>query len=160
MTDLTFEVLGVPAPQGSKKIGRNRRTGQPITLEDNPRLRPWRSVVTWEVRAARGGAPRFEGPLMLLLTFRFPRPKYHYGTGRNAGKLKPNAPYYHSVAPDGDKLVRAVCDALKVAGAYKDDGQVAYHRAWKIYADPPDLPGVRATLGPAPDPRRLHDANR
>ena len=40
------------------------------------------------------------------MNFRFVRPKSHYGTGRNAKKLKPSAPPHHTQKPDATKLLR------------------------------------------------------
>ena len=53
--------------------------------------------------------------IVLDLLFRFPRPRSHFGTGRNAGQLKPSAPFYVRTRPDLDKLARAVGDALRIS---------------------------------------------
>jgi Holliday junction resolvase RusA-like endonuclease len=77
------------------------------------------------------------------MLFVFPRPKSHYGTGRNAGTLKPGAPLYHASRPDRDKLERAINDALKIAGIFKDDSQNAAGGSKKIYGA---RPGCRITV--------------
>lgn len=51
--------------------------------------------------------------IQLTITFIMPRPKAHYGTGRNAGKLKDSAPTYHISRPDLDNMVKFICDALE-----------------------------------------------
>ena len=56
----------------------------------------------WDINAA----------VSLRCEFVFPRPLSHYGTGKNATKLKPSAPRYHVKTPDLDKLVRGVCDSI------------------------------------------------
>ena len=62
------------------------------------------------------------------------RPKSHFGTGRNAGKLKPSAPKYPAVKPDVDKLSRAVHDALTIANVIDDDSRIVIDHNEKHYA--------------------------
>lgn len=64
-------------------------------------------------------------PARVRVDFFFLRPKKHFGTGRNAAKLKRSAPeYYHAQTPDVDKLARAILDAL-TGIVYDDDCRVA-----------------------------------
>ena len=74
-----------------------------------------------------------EGPVYLTLLFLFARPKTHFGTGRNAGKLKESAPVYHTKRPDLDNLVKFAEDCL-TGIAWKDDCQVASTLSQKRYA--------------------------
>lgn len=131
---LKFWVPGEPIPQGSKKAvpvkshgvwARDRRSGRPIVsmMDDNPRLKPWREMVERRARAAWGGRPISIGPMIVVATFYFDRPKYHYRTGRFAAELRPDAPMFHLVKPDVDKLVRAIADAL-TGVVYSDDAQI------------------------------------
>lgn len=133
MSQVSFTVIGEPAPQGSKT-----RWGS----EDNPRTAPWRATVSAAAHEAMNGSGPFLGPCALEIVFYFPRPKAHYGSGRNAGVLKPGAPDYVTRAPDIDKLVRAVGDALKGL-AVRDDAQFALVRAKKVYGTPRALIVVR-----------------
>jgi crossover junction endodeoxyribonuclease RusA len=112
---MEFFVPGVPVAQGSK-----RHVGKGIMVEQLKNLGPWREAV---INAA--------------LTFRFPRPKHHFGTGRNAEKLKLSAPIYKESAPDLDKLVRAVGDALTQAGVLRDDALIVALAAAKVYDEHP-----------------------
>ncbi len=77
-----------------------------------------------------------DGPIYLVATFFMPRPKYHYGTGKNARVLKPSAPLYHVVKPDSDNLVKFVKDCLN-GFAWKDDCQVCSMSVNKIYDEDP-----------------------
>jgi crossover junction endodeoxyribonuclease RusA len=82
---------------------------------------------------------RFVGPVDVWLTFRFDRPRHHYGTGRNANLLKPAAPTYPRTGGDLDKLMRAVADALgrkHGAGVIADDADIVTFNAAKRYATP------------------------
>lgn len=123
---VSFVSLGTPAPQGSKT---------PWGTESNPRTRPWRDTVAHDAREAKNGEP-LEGPLSLHVVFWFPRPKSHFGTGRNAGVLKESAPKFVIAKPDLDKLVRAVGDALTTAGVWRDDSQAVMVTASKRYVEP------------------------
>lgn len=116
-------VIGLPQQQGSKN---------PWGGEANKKLAPWRGHVSQVVKEAWGDAPLLLGPVKLVVTFAFPRPAAHYGTGRNAGVLKASAPKYKTSAPDLDKLQRAIGDAL-TAQVFRDDAQVASWQVRKIY---------------------------
>ena len=129
---VSFTVPGIAAPQGSK-----RHVGHGIMVESSKALPAWRDGI---IHAARQAIDGLDGypialPLNLDLTVRFPRPKSHYRTGKHAGQLKLDAPVWVNKAPDLDKLVRAVCDALTAAGVWIDDSQVATLHARKCYVD-------------------------
>jgi len=77
-----------------------------------------------------------DGPISMKLWFYMPRPKNHYGTGRNAGILKDWAPRLHTSKPDLDNLVKFVKDALNKV-FYLDDSQISTLAAGKFYASVP-----------------------
>ena len=129
MSEVSFVVPGVPAPQGSKT-----RTKWGVR-EDNPATRPWRTAVAWEATVAMQGRLPLDGPLALHVDFYFPRPKSHYGSGRNAAELKAAAPLLHSVKPDCDKLLRALADSLSGI-VCRDDAQFVVVAARKLYGSP------------------------
>jgi crossover junction endodeoxyribonuclease RusA len=131
---ISFVVHGLPVAQGSKRtvpIGGGRYRA----VEDNAaRLRVWRAAVADVAGQAMAGRPLLAGPLCLVADFLYPRPRSHYGTGRNVGRLKPHAPTYKASAPDVDKTVRAICDALSGV-VFRDDAQVAELRVRKLWAE-------------------------
>lgn len=136
---ITFHVAGVPAPQGSKTampVRKNGKlTGKTNLVESSKALKPWRTLVTHQARRAKPkGFTPYAGAVRVEVIFRFPRPKGHYGTGRNAGTLKPSAPEHHTTKPDVDKTLRAILDGLTAAGIYRDDSQVAEVETFKRYA--------------------------
>jgi crossover junction endodeoxyribonuclease RusA len=141
---IAFVVLGKPVPQGSK---RWLPAGRMIEA-NNKELRPWRQAVTAAAVTARtdNNFTALTGPVEVRLQFRFTRPKSHYGTGRNAGKLKPSAPRYVSVMPDLDKITRGILDGVTDAGLWIDDAQVVRLIAEKEYGE---QAGVIVTLGEA-----------
>jgi Holliday junction resolvase RusA-like endonuclease len=141
MTRVEFTVLGTPAPQGSKTVGRTR-DGRSYLREDNPATGPWRQAVTaaaLEAAAGRqlNGVPdrMLAGALRLHVVFVFSRPAGHWGTGRNENKLKPSSPLYVRTRPDLDKLLRAVGDAI-TGIVCRDDAQLVIVHAEKHYGDP------------------------
>lgn len=141
MTTTSFFVPGAPAPQGSK-----RYLGNGVMVESSRRVKPWRADI--RATALQMVQQPVSGPVRLDLHFVLPRPKSHFGTGRNAGRLKASAPQYHTQKPDLDKLVRAVGDAL-TGVAYLDDSQVvggAHMKRWSDGED--DLLGVYIAVEP------------
>jgi len=129
MTGQSVFVPGVPQQKGN--IIKGRWGGY---HDANKKLLPWMQAITAAIHGA-GWEPILHGPVFVSLTFVFPRPKAHYGTGRNQNALKPSAPQMHTVAPDADKLMRSVLDALTESGAIRDDSQVAWWRGSKRYTD-------------------------
>jgi Holliday junction resolvase RusA-like endonuclease len=129
---LHFDVAGLPAPQGSKKAFVNPRTRRAIIVDANPTtLRSWRQDVIEAAKHARGNSVPLDGSLSLLVTFWLPRPQAHYGTKG----LKVNAPTYSRTKPDIDKLLRAVMDALTIAGVWTDDARVGRVTMEKMYSE-------------------------
>ena len=82
-------------------------------------------------------------PIGLTVIFYMPRPKGHYGTGRNEGKLKSSAPLFPTSVPDIDKLVRSTLDGMTEGGAFRDDSQVVSLYALKTYCSQDQTPGAR-----------------
>ena len=145
---LTFHIIGTPAPQGSKR--GYVVNGRAVITEDSKKTRPWREAVA---EAAHTAAHTHDpdawlrtGPLAITTTFYMPRPRYHYGTGRNADTLKPSAPTWVDKKPDIDKLLRSTLDALTQSGLIRDDAQIADIHARMRYAD--TATGARITITP------------
>lgn len=74
----------------------------------------------------------FTGPVILEMDFRLTRPKNHFGTGRNAEKLKRWAPIWPLVTPDWDNLAKFVCDCMNGL-IFEDDKQIVSAKADKFY---------------------------
>jgi crossover junction endodeoxyribonuclease RusA len=125
--EIAFDVLGRPAPQGSKKsIGNNR------FIEASKFLPAWRSAVraaAEQVVSVYGWEP-VSGPVEVELLFYLERP---------ASIAKTKRPY-PIVPPDVDKLARSCLDPM-TGVIYDDDSQVIRLLAWKTYADNRE-PGV------------------
>lgn len=151
---LFFVAYGTPAPQGSK-----RHVGRGVMIEQNREaLHTWRDDVKLAALAALEDAPtwaRDARAVSLHVVFTLQRPRAHYRTGRLANLLRDDAPAWHGLRPDLDKLLRSTGDALTTAGVYADDARVAQVHARKVYssthANPTNgalpMPGARISLG-------------
>lgn len=130
-TEIVVSVPGDPVPWAGKQT--NRKTGN--------RFIPGRQAdATGRVLAAAG--KRFEEhgplpagtPLSLDCEFFIRRPKGHYGTGRNAGTIKPAFVDAEPTGrPDLSNLVKLIEDGIVLAGLVPDDDQVVAISARKVY---------------------------
>ncbi len=132
-----FFVLGKPATAGSKKAFFNKKTGHAMITDACKRSRPWKDAVKAAALEAMQGREMFGRAVALDVAFYFvlARPKGHFGTGRNADKLKPSAPRYPATRPDVLKYARAVEDAL-TGIVYHDDAAIVSERMFKDYGAP------------------------
>lgn len=129
---LTIDVIGTPAPQGSK-----RHVGNGILVESSRAVAPWRTDVALQVSAEihrTGWTIGKDIPLFVELTFRLHRP---------AAAKKRTYPY---TSPDVDKLARSTLDALTTCGAIGDDSRIVTLTATKRYAEPGEPTGATITI--------------
>jgi Holliday junction resolvase RusA-like endonuclease len=120
--ELSFDVYGIPAPQGSKKsIGNGR------FIEASKKLPAWRKRVkeAAELAVADQGWLTLTEAAELSVVFFLPRPK----SVTRSKRLLPTVP------PDSDKLLRAVGDSLTDARVWEDDSLVCKVSLYKIYDD-------------------------
>ncbi|KKM59973.1 hypothetical protein LCGC14_1546520 [marine sediment metagenome] len=122
---IEFTAIGTPQQRGSKR-GRpiTRKGGRPgiAVQDDNPKSKAWMSRVIDAAREAYSGDV-LTGALRVTASFYFLRPKCHFGTGRNADKLKLSAPIHYTKTPDVDKLQRCLGDAMEGV-LYRNDAQI------------------------------------
>lgn len=139
---LQFFVAGHPKAQGSMRSFKHSKTGRIVTPQ-NPKVKDWRRTIGYRAAELMHGTPLFEGPLRVETVFWLLRPKNHYRTGSNSHLLKGTAPDYpHGNVGDGDKLTRAVWDAL-TGVVWADDCQVVEWVGKKKYNQ---SPGVMVTV--------------
>lgn len=133
----SWKTIGIPAPQGSKTIGRY---GQ--LIESSKALKPWRELIIADAKE-QGVTEPIDRPIGVALVFCFPRPKRHFTTN---GQIKANAPRFKTTRPDLDKCTRAVLDSLTLAGMIKDDSLVYSITVYKRYCSQNEDPGVHITV--------------
>ena len=100
-------------------------------------LASWRSDVAAAAHRHRPEGWDIDAAVSLECEFVFKRPLSHYGTGKNATKLKASAPRHHTKTPDCDKCVRACGDAIADACGMvllRSDAQIVSIYAAKRYA--------------------------
>lgn len=134
--ELYFTAYGTPRPQGSKRYVGN---GRFVEASD---VKPWRAAIARAVKQAfveTGDSTPFTEPVEVTAIFYLPRPK-------TVKRLWP------SVAPDLDKLCRALGDALSVdSPCLADDSLIVRWHATKVYADTPEMAGVSVSICLAED---------
>lgn len=86
----------------------------------------WRNAITAAAVEARQGAEPIEGPVSVDAEFRFTMPKSRPKGTRLIGLS------WRTVAPDLDKLQRALGDALEAAQLIRSDDLIAEWHARKI----------------------------
>jgi Holliday junction resolvase RusA-like endonuclease len=74
--------------------------------------------------------------IAIQFIFEMKRPKSHFGTGKNSGKLKQKAPYNHTKKPDIDNMVKFCLDVLNGV-VFKDDSLITFLVAEKRYSENP-----------------------
>jgi crossover junction endodeoxyribonuclease RusA len=118
MFDLTIDVSGDPASQGSHSVINGR-----IVQVNSAKHKRWRNAVVFAALDLIGEdwVP-IDEPVELSVIFYLPRPK-------TATREFP------AVMPDLDKLIRAVGDSLTTAGIISDDSRIIAIHAQKLYAD-------------------------
>jgi Holliday junction resolvase RusA-like endonuclease len=145
---LSFTVFGIAQPAGSKRsfVPLNKATGQPFrskttgrvvvnTVDANSKSRDWKNAVASAAREVCGEISLLDGPLAVSMRFVLPRPKGHFGSGRNAGTVKASAPTFPAGKPDVLKLARGCEDAL-TGVVWRDDAQIVSEVLEKHYGEP------------------------
>ena len=116
-TEFTISVVGDPASQGSHAIMNGR-----IVQVNSKKHKAWRTaIVSSCIDNLPEGWEPLDEPVELIVNFYMLKPS----------SVKRSLP---SVAPDLDKLVRAVGDALAIGGVYTDDSRIVRISARKVYA--------------------------
>ena len=127
MTHVSFTVVGLPAPQGSKSAFV--RGGRAVIVDGSSKAGRqkhlnWREDVTSEAISAQElrGGDQFVGPVSVHIEFFMPLP----ASDRHRT--------LHATKPDIDKLVRSVLDSLTTSAIIRDDSQVSALHVTKQYA--------------------------
>jgi crossover junction endodeoxyribonuclease RusA len=128
-------VTGRPAPQGSKNayvIGKRA-----VMVEASKHLPAWRNDIILAVKQmfqATENVAMFIEPVKVRMTFYLERPK------------QPKYKIYPGGKPDLDHYIRAVGDALTIAGLLADDALIVKIMAEKVWCGPTTKPEPGATI--------------
>jgi Holliday junction resolvase RusA-like endonuclease len=112
-----FEILGVPAPQGSKTKMPNGGMVEGSSTTGRAKHKAWRDAVKATALDIAESEP-YDCPLQVMISFRMPMPKSRPAVARKVGK------WPHAVKPDIDKLVRCTLDGLADGKLIVDDSRV------------------------------------
>ncbi len=110
-------VSGTPRPQGSKQAFR--RGSKIVLVEASKGLPTWRQAIVDKIKDEEPDV--ITGAVDVKINFYLIKPK----------TVKRQ---FMTVAPDIDKLCRAVLDALTISGLIEDDANVIELHATKSYA--------------------------
>jgi Holliday junction resolvase RusA-like endonuclease len=138
LASLSFFAAGIPVQQGSKVPGR-KKNGALFVRESAKGLKAWRKTVKEAAEAACLASDEwdsgYDGPISLgpvLFVFPTIQAKRHWKTS----------------APDLDKLLRAIGDAMTDAKVYVDDSRiVCYDSVQKIHGTEPGVLITVKTIG-------------
>lgn len=119
-----FIVYGTPVAQGGMRFVPTPNGSRQITVGGKG-LEDWRQAIAAEAAVAQVQGHKHTGPVALHVDFRYTMPISRKAAERRNGWIP------RKVAPDLDKLVRAVGDSLKVGGLILDDAQIAEIHATK-----------------------------
>lgn len=136
---MSYIILRIPGKARTKGsfFAVRLKSGASFLKDSDKHLAEWTNMIkmawiVWcedqigegETHDGKLPAPRTDA-FELSVLCQFERPQSHFGTGRNAGKLKSSAPREGDVRriPDCDKVLRAVMDALQGL-CWKNDSQV------------------------------------
>ena len=141
---IEFFVPGIPIPKGSAKafVVKGRAI---VTQTNGDKQKPWASAISYTAMQNMKFQKPLDGPFGVELTFYMPRPKGHYGTGKNVHTLKESSPDHHTSKPDADKLLRCVLDAL-TSVVWNDDSQVCEISVFKKYETVSRGTGAKITI--------------
>lgn len=134
--EIVVFVAGRPAPQGSKDYKGRRKNGSAILVESSRHLKPWREVI---VDAMKADGRRVPGPVTVATWFVIRRPKVIKNAMTGLSKRD---------SGDGDKLTRAVWDALVIAKTIDDDDRVLDWYGSKRVAEAGEQTGVLVVIRP------------
>ncbi|HSC08078.1 MAG TPA: RusA family crossover junction endodeoxyribonuclease [Steroidobacteraceae bacterium] len=131
---ISFVVRGLPKAQP-----RARSRKGLMGVYDPGTADGWKALVVGAAREHRPSAP-LDVPLRVSIDFLFPRPKSLMRAKDPEGEL------YHTGRPDRDNLDKAVLDALKQDGWFRDDSLACAGEIRKLYHAKSGVPGARVTI--------------
>ncbi len=100
----------------------------------------------WEILTQWDNKPVLKGALSMDCDFVFERPKSHFGTGRNSGKIKDSSPVFcDKIAKDVDNIVKMCQDCLN-RYLYLDDRQIVDVHGVKRWASPQERAHTKLTI--------------
>lgn len=135
MSTLTLTIPGQPVGKGRPRVLRNGHVYTP------DRTASWEATAMTMMQRAWPRAPLDE-PCQVHVLAVAQRPK-RLMTKRCAPER-----IWRTTKPDGDNVLKAVCDALQKAGVVRDDSVLADKRVMSLYTAIGESPCVELWLAP------------
>jgi len=132
MKAIEIIVPGQPIQQGSMQAFTDRAGHARMRHAKGDKLIAYRNLI--RAYANEKTNTISEGVVCLAITFCFQRPKNHFTA---KGAKSKHWTLAKTTAPDLDKLIRAVGDAL-TGIVYRDDSQIVEIQAKKMYSEKPE----------------------
>jgi crossover junction endodeoxyribonuclease RusA len=120
-----FEIIGLPAPQGSKSVMPGGRLIEGSSKTGRAKHKSWRAAVAEASRELAEDEPH-DGALSLQVTFRLPMP------ASRPKRIQIVGEWPKSTKPDLDKLIRTLCDGMTEGGLIRDDSRIYHIDAVKL----------------------------
>ncbi len=118
----------IPSPKG-----RPRVTKRGFTFTPKKTKRAERDIAVIISGDLKGKQPIDVG-IRVEMEIYMPRPKSHFGTGRNSGKIKGSSPRFPITRPDIDNLEKLFLDAAEGL-LWTDDSRIVQKTTHLWYAD-------------------------
>lgn len=139
MKTLTIEIQSRAIPaSNTKRVFINRKTNKPVIVDRAKGKSQQEATIKLfaQTAAAEQGWKVTDAPVWLKIECFFTRPAGHFGTGRNAGLVKPSAPVWPTSKANGDRtnLLKSIEDAL-TGIVWRDDSQVVDGPITKAYGE-------------------------
>lgn len=124
-------IPGQPLAKGRARSGR----GHHYTPE---KTRSWEAFAAYLMRDQHQGPP-LDVPVRVRVTAVGKRPK------RLMRRKDPESRIWRAAKPDGDNVLKAVCDAMTKAGIVTDDARIVDKRVVSLYAAKHEAPCVEVS---------------
>ena len=126
-------IIKIPGTPIAKKRPRFARIGKGVRTYSIQETEEGRTLLMIKDQVRE----QTDKPVKVSFFFKLPRPKNHFGSGKNAEQLKASAPKHHTSKPDIDNMVKFYMDCLNGI-VWHDDRQVVIQEASKMYHDEPE----------------------
>lgn len=126
--EFEFDLNYIPAPKG-----RPRMTKRGIAFTPSKTRRAEQDLAVLVSNELKGKEP-IDVAIRVEMDVFMPRPKSHYGTGRNAGKIKDSSPQFPITKPDIDNIEKLFLDAAEGL-LWTNDSRIVHKNTRLCYAD-------------------------
>ena len=140
---MTIRFTAATTPHGKQRARTTMRGGYAHSYTPKETVEFERTVAQACKAACKGVQMPPEAPLSMDLICYMPIPK---SVSKRRRELMGSEHVYHTKKPDASNILKSVEDAV-IGIAYKDDSQLAWVRARKVYSENPRIEVLISTIG-------------